>query len=266
MKDFSKKDLKEAFLKLGLKKNDSLFITSNLALLGSPNTKKKNLLKTSSKWILEILTEIIGKKGNIFVPTYTYSFTKKEKIYDPKKTKAEIGFFPNYFFKLKNVFRSIDPMMSIAGYGPKAKKILDKIPKTSFGKNCVFERFLKIKNLKCCQIGLGFNWIPFLHYLDWLNKVPFRFEKEFTGYIKVSKKIKLTRWIFFARYLRKETISNGYKIGNEAYKKKLYKKTSLGRSVIYIINYRSFFNFSKNLTKKNKWITVNGPKFKIKKN
>ena len=36
----------------------------------------------------------------------------------------------------------------------------------------------------------------------------------------------------------------------------------LGKSMIYIIDYRKFYNFSKYLTKKNKWLTVDGPKFK----
>jgi hypothetical protein len=33
--------------------------------------------------------------------------------------------------------------------------------------------------------------------------------------------------------------------------------------MIYIIDYKKFFNFSKKITQKNKWLTVNGPKFKI---
>ena len=44
--------------------------------------------------------------------------------------------------------------------------------------------------------------------------------------------------------------------------KKLYKNTELGRSMLYVISYNKFYNFSKKMTKKNKWLTVNGPKYK----
>jgi aminoglycoside N3'-acetyltransferase len=262
MSDYDQKDLRKKLLTIGINKGDSVFLTTSLGTLGAPKTQNKNLMLTSSEWVLHCLKEIIGKKGNIFVPTYSYTFTKKNKIFDIKKTKADIGYFPNFFLKQKKIIRSPDPMFSVAGHGPDAKDILNKISDNSFGNNCVFERLLKLKHLKCCNIGLGYNWIPFLHYLDWKNKVPFRFDKKFFGYIKKKNKKKLT-WVFFSRLQRKETISNGYKIGYRALKNKLYKKTQIGRSMIYIIDYKKFFNFSKKITKKNKWLTVNGPKFKI---
>lgn len=261
MSDYNKKDFYLSFKKIGIKKNDSLFITSSIGALGIPNTKKKILL-TASKWIFENLTKILGKKGNIFVPTYSYTFSKQDQTFDPKKTKSKIGFFPNFFIKQKNVFRSHDPMMSISGLGPKVKKILKNIPNNSFGNDCVYERLINIKNLKICNIGLGYNWIPFLHYLDWKNKVKFRFNKKLFGYIKGYSKKKIN-WIYFARILRKETQSNGHKIGYIAFKKKLYKRINIGKSHIYIANYKKLFNFSKKITKKNNWLTVDGPKFKI---
>ena len=77
------------------------------------------------------------------------------KKFDPLKTKADIGYFPNFFLKQKNIVRSFDPMMSVAGYGPDVKNVLLKTSNNSFGDNCVLERLFKIKNLKCCHIGLG---------------------------------------------------------------------------------------------------------------
>ena len=263
MSDYNQPKLLEAFKKVKIAKEDSIFLTTGLGMLGSPETNKKNYMLVSSKWIFTNLLKIIGKKGNIFVPTYSYTFGKKYKVYDPKTTKADIGYFPNFFLKQKQVVRSNDPMMSIAGYGPDAKRILYNISDNSFGKNCALERLLKIKNLKCCHVGLGYNWIPFMHYLDWKNKVPFRFDKTFYGYIKKNKVKKKVKWIYSARLLREETFSNGYKIGFKAVQNKLYRHTIIGRSMIYSIDYKKFFTFSEKLTKKNKWLTVNGPPFKI---
>ena len=262
MNTYNKLKILKAFKKLNIKKGDSIFLTTSLGMLGKPETNNKNLLLVSSSWVFEALKKMIGKKGNIFVPTYSYSFTKKKNIFSPKYTKSDIGYFSNFFLKQKNVVRSNDPMMSIAGIGPDVKDILLKIPNNSFGANCVFERFLKLHKLKCCHVGLGFNWIPFLHYLDWKNNVPFRFNKILSGYIVKNKKRKKITWVYFARYLRKETISDGYKIGKQALKKKLYNYCKIANSAIYIINYKNFFRFAKKITKKNKWLTVEGPVFK----
>jgi len=257
------KDIETCFKKIGLKKNDSLFLSTNIGMLGYPKSKNKNKILTSSRWILKIIKKVIGKKGNIFVPTYSYSFTKRVRIFQPTKTRADIGYFPNFFLNQKNVVRSLDPMMSIAGLGPDSNNILLKISNNSFGKNCALERLLKVKNLKCCHIGLGYNWIPFLHYLDKKNNVPFRFDKTFKGKIEIKGKQKKIKWIYFARILRKETLSNGYKIGYKAIKGKLYSFSNLGRSMVYIVDYKKFYKFALHLTNKNRWLTVNGPKFKI---
>ena len=263
MSDYNQLDLQKAFERVKINKGDSIFLTTGLGMLGSPKTNNKNFMLISSKWLLECVIKIIGKSGNIFVPTYSYTFKKKLKTYNPRTTAANIGYFPNYFLKQKGIIRSNDPMMSIAGYGPKAKEILQGISNNSFGKNCAFERLLKIKKLKCCHVGLSYNWIPFMHYLDWKNKVPFRYDKTFYGHIKINKIKKKIKWVYSARYLRNETVSNGYKIGLKAVQNKLYKHTIIGKSMLYSINYKKFFIFSKKLTKNNKWLTVNGPPFKI---
>ena len=121
------KDIETCFKKIGLKKNDSLFLSTNIGMLGYPKSKNKNKILTSSRWILKIIKKVIGKKGNIFVPTYSYSFTKRVRIFQPTKTRADIGYFPNFFLNQKNVVRSLDPMMSIAGLGPDSNNILLKI-------------------------------------------------------------------------------------------------------------------------------------------
>ena len=59
--------------------------------------------------------------------------------------------------------------------------------------------------------------MPFIHYLEWKNNVPFRFKKNLSGKIilkKMKKKKKKINWVYHARYLRKETQADGYKIGN----------------------------------------------------
>lgn len=262
--EYNKSDLFRTFQKLDIKKGDSIFLSTSLGMLGKPKTTNKNILLTVSNWILESLKKLIGEKGNIFVPTYSYSFTKKKKIFSVKNTKSTIGYFPNFFLKKKGIIRSKDPMVSIAGYGPQAKYVLEKISNTSFGKNCAFERLLKLKSLKCCHIGLGVNWMPFIHYLEWKNNVPFRFKKNLSGKIilkKMKKKQKKINWVYHARYLRKETQADGYKIGRLALKRKLYNYCKIANSAIYVIDYKKFFVFAKKLTKKNKWLTVEGPKF-----
>lgn len=264
---YSKKDIVNALKCSGIKRNDTVFFTTSIGMLGVPIVKGKITMDKVCKILLEGIKETIGNYGTILIPTYSYSFGKKfnKKLptFNIKKDISKIGPFGNFFIKEKKVIRSEDPMVSIAGLGPKAKTILNNLAPTSYGKDCVFERILKIKNAKCCSVGLGYNWMPFIHYCDWLNNSPFRFDKYFKGFIHNGKKKKKVVWHYPVRYLRKETIANGHKIGKLANEKKIFKYCKLGRSRVYTADYKKYFRFSMKIIKKNPWMTINGPKFKV---
>ena len=53
-------------------------------------------------YLMKILTEYF-KKGTIIIPTFSYSFTKKE-AFDPTNTKSEVGIFSEIFRKKKKMF------------------------------------------------------------------------------------------------------------------------------------------------------------------
>jgi len=246
---YNENDIIKSFSKINLKRNDNLIVTTSLGMLGLINTKN-NINET----FLRITKDYIGKNGTLFVPTYTYSFGKK-KIFNVKKTKSSIGDFGNFILKQKNIYRSEDPMMSIAGLGPKAEKILTIDKKTSYGKGCIFEKMLKI-DLKILNIGLGPNWIPFIHYLDFLNKVPFRYDKYFKGQIiDRNKKKKNIIWHYPVRNSDEESRANGHVLGKLAEKKKIFTSAKLGRGRVLLATYRKLFNFSKKITSKNKYLT-----------
>ena len=75
--DYTYNDVETILRSLKLKKNDSVFLSTSLGMLGIPSTVNKNYFLISSKWLLKRIKKIIGKKGNIFVPTYSYTFGKK---------------------------------------------------------------------------------------------------------------------------------------------------------------------------------------------
>ena len=61
----------------GIKKGSSVFLTTSLGMFGLNKNKNLNQL------FLKCIKKIIGPKGNIFVPTYSYSFSDKRlKIFD----------------------------------------------------------------------------------------------------------------------------------------------------------------------------------------
>ena len=72
-----------------------------------------------------------------------------------------------------------------------AEKLLTRLPNTSYGKDCLYERLLKSEG-KICGIGVGLAEAPFLHYVEEIVGVPFRYKKLFTGCIGQNGQTKQT--------------------------------------------------------------------------
>ena len=89
-----------------------------------------------------------------------------------------------------------------------------------------------------------------LFILDYLNNVNFRFNKKKRIFIKNNKIKKKIILNYYASYKKIKKISDGYKIGNIAEKKSIYRSVKLGRGEIFFCDYKKLFFLSGNYKKK----------------
>ena len=59
--DFDYKDIESCLERIGLK-NDSVFLSSNIGVLGYPKSKNKNKVLISSKWILAAIKKLLERR------------------------------------------------------------------------------------------------------------------------------------------------------------------------------------------------------------
>ena len=127
----NKIELRDLFIKLGVRKGDTILIHTSLLTLGK--------LKGGLKTFHNVLLKLVSKKGNIIVPTFTYSF-RRNKVFNVKKSKSckSIGIYPEYVRNLKNSIRSEDPLFSMSCIGPDAKESHEKRNQLFFWKKIDF--------------------------------------------------------------------------------------------------------------------------------
>ena len=244
--DYRLKDINLSLKKIGLRKGMDVFIHSNLAFFGKPNFRIKN--NSLEKTFLEQILAIIGKKGNLIVPTFTYSFCKN-KIYDPNKFKTDMGIFPEYILTRKNSLRSLDPIFSVCVIGDKKNYYTDVDHNNCFGPNSFWAKFLKNSgNI----LGLNFgSACTIFHYFEKKIGVPYRFDKKFSGKIKVKNKLVKEEVIFFCRKLRdKFSEQNFLPLEKITHKTKIKKIAKLGKGYVSLSNSKNCLNYSKKNTKK----------------
>jgi aminoglycoside N3'-acetyltransferase len=205
----------------------------------------------------DVIRDVLSE-GIILVPTYSYTFGKSLASHLANfthTTPAEIGPFPNYVLKQSDAIRSIDPFMSVACIGKGCKELLSNLSNISYGEGSLFEKLVNLENTKCCSIGLGPNWTPFIHYADYLAKVPHRYDKLFWG--KIDGKV--TPWIYSVRFVGVESYPYAHIAGREAENKGIWKFENLGRARVYAASCKKYFNFVMDKLKQNPWYLAKGP-------
>lgn len=183
MADYSINDIIEAFRLVGMKEGDDVFMHTNLGFFGRCDGVKS--ADDLCALFLSALRSVVGTDGTIIVPAFTYSSCHKED-YDPKTTKCEMGMFTDYILRQLDTIRSMDPNFSVAALGGRAEYYTQNPPEKSFGDNCFFERFYHQDGLIC---NLNFDaGTTYVHYVEHRLNVPYRYDKQFKGRVRVGDK------------------------------------------------------------------------------
>ena len=118
------------------------------------------------KFFLDIFLELIGKKGTLIIPGFSYSWgkNKKKKFFNPEITKPEVGILPNYLLSKEKAVRTKDPMFSFFILGNK-KNYFKDISNNSFGKKSIYEKIYKNNGL---LVSFGLNQFDptFVHFVE----------------------------------------------------------------------------------------------------
>ena len=209
------KSLLETLISLEADKCDTLYIHTSLSF-GRPNPQlKKSVL------LFELL-DVIKKLGvrTICMPTFTFSFCNGLN-YDPAKSASRMGVLNEFFRKQEGVIRSPDPLMSVALFG-EDKDLVTGIGHVSCGENSTFDKLRHRDNVKFLFLGpkIG-DCLTYMHYLEWLYSVDYRYNRIFRGEVTVDGKSSIEEYALFVRY--KSVIPNA---ASYLYEQRMYDKGS----------------------------------------
>ncbi len=253
---YTRNDLIRALKKIGVKKGDVVFCHSNLGFLGIPEggNTKENVFHT----VFGAFMEVLGEEGTLCVPTFTYSFCKREP-FDPANTPSTVGMFPEMLRQLPKAYRSFDPIFSVAGVGKKARELLEDVSNECFGPGSFWERLLE-HNGAICNVGLGAH-SAFIHYVENCLKVPYRYKKLFHGELIINGKPQKYAVLYSCHDLNDpRTVLETKKFEKAARAYGLVMAEIVGRGEVNRIQCRDVFKVCKEGLGKDRWFLVVGPK------
>ena len=175
---YTEADIIEGLKSIEADKCDILFVHTDVAF-GMPNVdlKRKQYLDALYNSLLAL------NVGTLIFPSFTYSFCNNEN-YDVRNSKTSMGALIEHIRKKDGVKRSLDPVLSMIAMGKNENSVEGDVGNHSLGKNSVFNRLHNCDNVKFLFFGADFTeYFTYVHYVEKMLEVPYRFDKEFSGKI-----------------------------------------------------------------------------------
>jgi len=259
--DYSQSDLINSLRKSGLGLGDVVYVVVNLATLGK--VKGFDTTEEQCHCLLSALWDAVGKSGTLIVPTYTFSFCRRES-FDVQSTPSMKGpwspstEFLEYFRQMPGAIRSADPIHSVAAIGPRAAQIVNNVPPTCFGEDSIPHRLRRV-GAKICAIGVGLHEANFQHHVEEMVGVPFRFKKLFTGQIRDNGATEKRGWVYNVGILSKNGCLDEHRLEEKARAAGLCRVASVGRGEVLGIDCRELYEFTSQALSRDPWLTAQGP-------
>jgi aminopeptidase-like protein/aminoglycoside N3'-acetyltransferase len=246
---------------IGLCPGDTVFFQVSHLTLGPSECGSGG--REMCELLYSAMREVIGPEGTMLLPAFSFSFCRNED-FDVYFTRSIQGAwsssleFLEYFRRLPGVVRSADPIFSVAGFGPSAAGLLNQLPNTSFGKDCLHERLMRSGG-KICGIGVGLGDAPFIHYVEEAEGVPFRYKKLFTGRSGQNGKLSKQGWISSVPIQSANGIPDGTRLEKLARSEDRCRVAEVGRGEVVSIDCNSFYELISRKIARDPWITARGP-------
>ncbi|MCM8774880.1 MAG: DUF4910 domain-containing protein [Candidatus Omnitrophica bacterium] len=252
---YNRKQLAAALREVGIRSGDIVFSHVSVGMLGSPEEGTGEDVAHQILW--DAFWEVLGPEGTWIVPTYSYSYCKNQ-IFNPLQTPSSMDPFTNFFRSMPAVRRSLDPIFSVAGKGPRAGEMIENLPNDCFGEDCVFDRLIRLKG-KICDIGGEFQDVTFIHYVEQMHGVPYRYKKLFSGQMLLDGKLKRSSILCSAPVDRSHCDSDLQRLKNDAFKQKLVMSVKVGRSSVICASCQDLWDLCSQNIKSDPWYLARGP-------
>ena len=162
----------------GLSRGDSVWIASDVKQLLYSCIEHED--DTDFNVLIDSVIDIIGPEGTILIPTFNWDFCKG-KAFDIRKSPSQTGSIGKVALKRNDFKRTQHPIYSFAVWGSGAEELASMENRSSFGADGPFAwcRYHDTKNVFIdveCQ-----HSYTFVHYVEEMIGVPYRYLKNFTA-------------------------------------------------------------------------------------
>lgn len=163
---------------IGLQPKDRVYLSSDLMALAWNARQHGETFCADA--LLDSFQKQITEEGTLLVPAFHFSFSN-QGTYDYKHTPSAAGALGNTALQRTDFQRTAHPMHSFCVWGKDKDRLCALRNRNSFGCD---SPFAYMEQNQVIQVMLGTDYqrsMTFVHYVEYMAGVPYRFLKQFTG-------------------------------------------------------------------------------------
>lgn len=221
--------------RIGVTARDILCVHSSLLGFGRPYVSKEKFLDT----IIKIFQFVLGPRGTLIMPTFTYSFCNNE-IYDVNQSPSTVGVLTEYFRKMEGVKRTKHPIFSFAVWGEQADEYIENDSVDAFGDNGVYGKLIR-DNGKLLLFGAPRGY-TFYYLSEERVRVDHRYFKYFQGEVKDKESSYIIEVPYYVRKLDKKSILDEDKLSSYLKETCIQSEVKLGRASLLLNPCREMYD------------------------
>jgi aminoglycoside 3-N-acetyltransferase len=167
-------DLVKGLREVGIEEGDLLLVQSSYKSFGG--------VDGGPPTIIEALIHVLGEEGTLIMPAFSFDFCEGEP-WDVRNSPSKMGIITELFRQDPRSCRVFHPIYSFSISGKHAEEICSYRYKSSYGSDSVFAKMRELDG-KMVFLGVHPNVsITFLHHVEEMIGVDYRYMKEFTGQV-----------------------------------------------------------------------------------
>ena len=170
-------DMREALMAVEADRCETLFIHSDILFGKAAGAFRRTELLAS---LYGMLCDLPVK--NLIFPTFTFSFCNGES-YDVRNSRSYMGALSEYARKQSGRYRTEDPLLSVS-VPQELEPMYSHPSRHSLGEGSALDTLHHMNDVKFLFFGAEMaNCFTYVHYVEKLLSVPYRFDMPFEGEI-----------------------------------------------------------------------------------
>ena len=171
-------ELVAALRDLGISRGDVVHVQSDLLCIGpvAGAHEREDILA----FFFDAFTQVLGREGTLTTCTAFEDYGRYATPYVLEESPSRLGAFSEYLRTRPGAVRSIHPIVSVTGIGPRAAELCAGSHYDGFGYSSPWGR-LHRANAWILTLGMGAKGggTTFFHYVEKLYGVPYQYTKMF---------------------------------------------------------------------------------------